>query len=173
MKSSDAKALAVLWVKAQPTVASFIRVMVPDPEQAEDVLQETAVDCVTKFHTYDRSRPFDAWAVGVARYQVLESRRKYAREKHVFDDDLVDRIASGYQRQSERAESLRMALQGCLREASEQGRRALELFYGSRRKTAQVAVEMNMTGDAVRQLLSRTRHALRRCIESRMAAQGE
>jgi RNA polymerase sigma-70 factor (ECF subfamily) len=173
MNSAEAKTLAALWVKAQPTIASFIRVMVPDPQQAEDVLQETAVDCVGKFHTYDRSRPFEAWAVGVARYQVLEWRRKFARQRHIFDDELVKRIAAGYQRQSSRAESMRIALQECVGETSERRRKILELFYGREKKTDVIGDELHMTGMAVRQLLSRTRSALRRCIELRMAARGD
>lgn len=173
MDSVDAKALAALWVKAQPVVASFIQVMIPDPQQAEDVLQETAVDCVGKFHTFDRSRPFDAWAVGVARNRVLQWRRKFAREKHVFDDELVSRIATGYQRQSSRATAMRIALQHCVRKTTSRSRQVLEMFYGRGKKTDGIAAELQMTGAAVRQLLARTRSFLRQCIERRIAAGGD
>ena len=172
MNTTDAEKLAALWTKAQSTVAGFIFAMIPDSQAADDVLQETAMVCVRKFHTYDPSRSFDAWAVGIARYEVFAWRRNHANRPHLLDDATVERIADSYERLSERADAIRYALYACLEEASGRGRRALELHYGHGMKTEEVAAELKTTGGAARTLLSRTRSALRKCIERRLAVQG-
>ena len=171
MNSRDAEKLAALWTKAQPTVAGFIRAMIPDAEQAEEVLQETAMVCVRKFDTYDPSRPFDAWAVGIARFEVFAWRRACATQQQTLDDEIVARVADSYEQMSAHADGIREALRACLEETRGRGRQALELYYGQDMTTDQVAAEMKMTGGAARTLLSRVRAALRKCIERRRAGQ--
>jgi len=170
MDTADAEKLAAMWTKAQSTVAGFIRALIPEAEAAGDVLQETAMVCVRKFDTYDPSRPFDAWAVGIARFQVFAWRRQHAQQAGLVDDETVERIADRYEQLSERADAIRAALQACLGEMSGRGRRALELQYGHQMKTEGIAAQMEMTAGAIRTLLSRTRSALRKCIERRLAA---
>jgi RNA polymerase sigma-70 factor (ECF subfamily) len=171
MTGRDAEKLAALWTKAQPTVAGFIRAMIQDEDQAAEVLQETAVVCVRKFDSYDAARPFDAWAVGIARLQVFAWRRAATKQQHVLDDDLVARIADSYERMAERAEGRREALRACLENTRGRGRLALRLQYGQGMKTDEIGAEMDMTGGAARTLLSRTRVSLRKCIERRLARQ--
>lgn len=91
----DASSLAVLWTKAQPAVAAFIRSVVPDYHDAQDVLQQTAIVVFKKFAEFDTSSNFIAWSIGVARFEVLHARRSSARDHHLFDSDEVSRIAPG------------------------------------------------------------------------------
>ncbi len=46
-----------------------------------------------KFGEFDATRDFRKWAFGVARYEVLAFLRDRARDRHVFDDDLVTKLA--------------------------------------------------------------------------------
>lgn len=50
--------LAARWTQAQPVVAAYIRTLLPDFHQAEEVLQRVAVVLVRKFEAYDASKPF-------------------------------------------------------------------------------------------------------------------
>ncbi len=89
---NDSEQLTVEWTKAQPVVAAYISSLVPDFHDAEDILHQVAVTLVQKFDQYDRQRPFVAWAIGIAKYEVLKHRRKIATDKHVFGNDLVEQI---------------------------------------------------------------------------------
>jgi RNA polymerase sigma-70 factor (ECF subfamily) len=165
MDTAQTELFAKLWVGAQATVAGFVRSLVPDFQQAEEVLQRVAVTLVRKFDHYDQTRSFAAWAIGVAKYEVLYYRRERATDRHVFDDEIVDKIALGYQRFASDADPFREALERCLGNLDGRARRAIELRYATGLASPEVAREMSLSPGAVRMLLSRVRQALRECIE--------
>jgi len=71
----DVERFTLEWTKAQPTVAGDISSLTPDFHQAEDILQRAALALIRKLDEYDREKPFVVWAIGVARLEVLKSRR--------------------------------------------------------------------------------------------------
>ncbi len=168
MNAEQTEQFAKLWVACQATVAGFVRSLVPDWQQAEEVLQRVAVTLVRKFDQYDQSRSFAAWAIGVAKYEVLYFRRERATDRHVFDDEIVDRIAAGYQRFAADADPFRIALERCLGTLDGRAQQAIELRYARGLASPAVAREMRLSAGAVRMLLCRVRQSLRACIERQM-----
>jgi RNA polymerase sigma-70 factor (ECF subfamily) len=168
LNSDQAEQFALLWVSAQPTVAGFVRSLIPDYQQAEEVMQRVAVTLVRKFDQFKPERSFGAWAVGVAKYEILYYRRERATDRHVFDDDIVERIALHYQRFAADADPFRQALEQCLEHLDGRSKEAIELRYASGLASPAVAEKMRLTAGAVRMLLSRARRSLRTCIEQRM-----
>lgn len=159
---------AALWTAAQPTIAAFVRTLTPDFQQAEEVLQRVAVMLVRKFDEYDPKRPFAAWAIGFAKNEVLYYRRQQATDKHLFDDDLVEKIAITYERLVEEVDPIREALGNCVEELEGRSRRVIELRYGRGLSSGEIAAKMKLSSGAVRVLLHRVRAALRQCIERRV-----
>lgn len=168
MNPQQAEQFAALWAGSQAAITGFIRSMVPDYHQAEEVLQRVAVALVRKFDNYDPSRPFAAWAIGVAKFEVLYFRRQYVTDKHVFDDEIVEKIAISYQALAEEADPRREALEKCVDELEGRSKRIIELRYIGGKKSAIIADEMKLTEGAVRMMLCRVRAALRKCVERRL-----
>ena len=171
MEPHQAERFAALWTAAQSTIASFIRTLVPDYQQADEVLQRVAVTLVRKFDQYDETRSFAAWAVGVAKFEVLYYRRERATDKHLFSEDIVEQIASRYEILAEEADPLREALRQCVDELKGRSKKVIDLRYRRGMKSMAIAEEMTLSAGAVRMLLCRVREALRRCIERRVARQ--
>jgi RNA polymerase sigma-70 factor (ECF subfamily) len=171
MQPHQAEQFAALWTSAQPTIAGFIRTLIPDYLQADEVLQRVAVTLVRKFDQYDPQRAFTAWAVGVAKFEVLYFRRERATDKHLFGDDIVEHIASRYEVLADHIEPVREALQHCLDRLQGRSQRVIELRYRRGLKSAAIAEEMRLSSGAVRMLLCRVRETLRHCIERRVASQ--
>jgi RNA polymerase sigma-70 factor (ECF subfamily) len=171
MQPHQAEQFAALWTAAQPTIAGFIRTLIPDYLQADEVLQRVAVTLVRKFDQYDSSRAFTSWAVGVAKYEVLYFRRERATDKHLFGDDIVEQIASRYEVLAEQIDPVRDALRHCLDKLEGRSKRVIELRYRRGMKSAAIAEEMRLSSGAVRMLLCRVRETLRNCIERRVANQ--
>lgn len=168
MDDEQAESFAALWAQAQPTIAAFVRSVAHDYQQAEEILQRVAVALVRRFDRYDAGRPFVAWAIGVAKFEVLYYRRERATDRHLFDDELVDRISQGYQRIASSADPFREALEHCIGRLDGRARQAIELRYARSFSFADAGREMHMKAGAVRMLLCRTRQALRECIERRL-----
>jgi RNA polymerase sigma-70 factor (ECF subfamily) len=170
MQPQQAEQFVALWTAAQPTISAFIRTLIPQYQQADEVLQRVAVTLVRKFDQYDPARPFGAWAIGVAKYEVLYYRRERATDRHLFGDALVDQLASRYELFAEEVDPVRDALQRCLEELKGRSKRVIELRYRRGLRSNAIAEEMALSAGAVRMLLCRVREKLRYCIERRTTA---
>jgi RNA polymerase sigma-70 factor, ECF subfamily len=168
MKLRQSEQFVALWTAAQPTITAFIRTLIPEVHQVEEVLQRVAVRLVRKFHEYDANRPFAAWAIGFAKNEVLYYRRQRATDKLRFGDDVVERLAVTYEQMITEVDPLRAALARCVEELEGRSRQVLELHYQRNMTSRNIAAKMEMSPGAVRMLLSRVRGLLRQCIENRV-----
>ena len=157
--------LTLLWTQAQPSVMAFVRSMVNDPVDAEDVLQQTAYDIATNFEQYDEARPFIAWAIGIAKNKVLEHRRDQGRGRMILTGDAIEELASAYVQQSDTFSANERALHDCLGKLSDKARSLIELRYNQNLKPAAIAQRVGKSPNVVSNALSRTRDALRDCIK--------
>ena len=155
----------MLWTQSQPMVMAFIRSMVTNLDDAEDVLQQTAYDIATHFDDYDPERPFVAWAVGIAKYKVLAYRRDSSRSREVFNNDALEQIATAYADQSDHLSENARALDHCLDKLSAKARTLIELRYTRELKPASIAEQIGTSPSTVSNALSRTRELLRTCIQ--------
>lgn len=172
MNTEATERFTLLWVGVQPTLMAFVRSLVPDFQQAEEVMQRVAVTLVRKFDQYDACRSFAAWAIGVAKFEVLYFRRERATDRHVFNDEIVESVALSYQRFVEEADPFREALELCLDGVEGRAKKALDLRYGKGLSSPAVAHAMRLSAGAVRMLLCRLRQSLRECIEQRLREPG-
>ena len=98
MKQTDNERLAAYWTQAQPAVAAFVGSVVPDFHQAEEILQRVSVVLVRKFLEYDPRHSFIAWAICVAKFEILYFRRQHATDRHFFDTEIIEKIAASHER---------------------------------------------------------------------------
>ncbi|NLF07774.1 MAG: sigma-70 family RNA polymerase sigma factor [Pirellulaceae bacterium] len=160
------------WTKAQPFVAAYITSLLRDFHRAEDVLQQVAVTLVRKYHEYDPERPFLSWALGIARLEALKEQRRSARDRHVFSNDLTEKLTDAYEKIGSRYESFLPMLDECLEEVDTRARRAFDLRYVEDLKPADMAERLGMTPGAVRVLLHRARTVVRECLDRRTEQMG-
>ncbi len=165
--------MAAAWTRSQPAVATFINAMVPNFHQAEDILQTVSVVIVEKYHLYDTSRSFTAWATGIARFEVLKSRRSYTRDKHQFTTDLISQLIDSVERQENKMSEMRHDLRDCIRQLQGRARKTLDLRYSHDMKPPQIAKELDVTPNVVSVLLHRVRTTLKKCIEKKVNRDGK
>ena len=159
------------WTEAQPIVAGYINAVVPDFQEAEDLLQDVAVILLRKFTEYDPQRPFVAWAIGIAKREVLVARRRHARGFLSYQADLLERISEVYEELAPEFEDRSRALRECLRSVKGRAGELLRLRYEESLKPNSISKRVGIAVVAVRVMLSRTRTALRECIERKLKPQ--
>jgi RNA polymerase sigma-70 factor (ECF subfamily) len=158
------------WTAAQPIVASFLLAGIPDFHEAEDLLQNVSVVCLRKFSEYDPTRPFVAWALGVARVELLRLRRKQSRLPLLDDEKTLEEVAEVCEELAPRLRAWEAALAECARELSGRAAELIRLRYDEALKPAAIAERLGMGSVAVRVALSRVRASLRECIERKVNA---
>jgi RNA polymerase sigma-70 factor (ECF subfamily) len=155
-----------LWTQAQPTVACFVHTSVRDRGQAEDLLQEIAMTLLRKFTIYDLSKPFLPWAMGVAKFAILGSRRDYARSRLIFDETLLERISQTLLEIVPTQREEEVFLDDCLTKLAPKARKMIRLRYYDSLDSGEIARLLGTTEVAIRVGLLRIREQLRKCIES-------
>ena len=158
-----------LFLRHQADLKAFLGAMVRDRHAADDLLQESALALWRSFDRYDPSRPFGAWARGVAGNILLKSRDQARRVPAPFSPEAVQAVLDAYAR-TETDAAAPEALERCLERLPEPSRRLLSLRYEMSLRLNDIAARLNRTLDAVHKTLSRLRAVLQRCLEQRRGA---
>lgn len=150
-------------------VRAFVCSMVADHDLRQDVFQDVSLTLWERFEDYDPSRPFGAWARGIAAKKILQLRHENRRFPLVFPVDTMTAILAAYDRTDNRAEHQVEALQECKRSLPEHLQTTLGLRYEQNLEVEEIASLTGRTTDAVYKALSRTRSLLAKCIRRRLS----
>lgn len=161
-----------LWTEAQPTVSQYVASLIRDQGAVRDIVQNTSLALLRKYSDYDDSRPFLAWALGVAKFEILGHRRDFDRNRMIFDSEFIDLYTQGWVDAAPRINDESMALQDCVRELKERAQEIVRLRYAEDQTSESIAGRLNLTAANVRAILKRSRDVLRRCVEKRGRLRG-
>lgn len=157
------------WLDAEPTVSAFIFSSVRDFHAAEDLIQTVAVDAAAAIESYDRSRPFGPWIMGIARNRVLKHYRTVAADALTFDAATLQSIADAHESITDEVDDRRRSLRLCIAELTDRAREVVKLRYEDDLAAAAIAERLGLNANAVYVTLHRARQTLADCIERRLA----
>ena len=167
--AGDVDAFEAIVRAHQRSIWRIVSLTLRERAATEDLVQQVFVQAYLKLDTYDPTRDLGAWLRTIARNQVRNELRRASRETkwlHRYHDDLSLRLENDAA--AEQAEqSLRRDLSKCRDELSEPATQALDMRYEQELGFEEIAAALGRTVAATRQLLSRVRIALRRCVGQR------
>lgn len=169
--AGEVEAYADLVRAHQGAIWRVVAFALRDRAGTEDLVQQVFVTAYLKLDRFDVERDFGAWLRTIARNLVRNELRRQARETKWlgrYRDYLSQRIDESTEAEA-REQALHQHLQNCRAELSEPAQQALRLRYDQSRPFEEIAERLGRTVAATRQLLSRVRLALRRCLEERRA----
>jgi RNA polymerase sigma-70 factor (ECF subfamily) len=158
------------FLKCQDDIRAFLGSIVRDRHACDDLLQEVALTLWKKFDEYDPTRPFGAWARGIAAKKVLQSFEKSKKLPILLSQETIEAILEAYNQTEPESGSMHSALEACLKLLPERSQNLISMRYEKTLKLGEIAQAMESTLDAVHKALSRIRGALRKCIEEQLAA---
>src|SRR4051794_34603624 len=82
-----------LLTQYQRRLRVFLRALVGERGEVEDLLQEVNLWVWTHAEEFEPGTDFGAWAFRVAHYHVLTYRKRMARQKLRFGDGLLEKVA--------------------------------------------------------------------------------
>ncbi len=167
-ESADYELFLVLFTKCQGRIQAFIRTLVHDPTQADDVFQDTSLVLWRSFATFRRDAEFLPWALGTARHQVFHYWRTRRRDRHVFSEALLADLADSTVTALEASEPRMAALEACIATLSARQRELLRMFYGENQRAEKIAGHWGRTVHAVYKALKVMRKALFDCVTRKL-----
>jgi len=170
---ADGEAFTALVREHQAGLRAFIRALGVEADWVDDLAQEVFLVAYRKQAQFENGKEFGRWLRGIARRLAANERRKEARHARLLSGPLADLLAEadgGAEARVERdTEQLIAAMNGCLEQLPERGRALLCQRYERGETATALAVSVNLTADAVRQMLVRLRTTVKRCVERKLA----
>jgi len=158
-----------LFIPAQRRIYGFILSLVPSRSDADDLMQETGSTLWRMFDDYRDGTDFAAWALAVARIEVMRHRQRMGRSKLKFDSDVLDVLADDATAMADTLDDRREALERCLDQLPTDRREMVRLRYERDLPTGDVAASLGKSVAAVYKTLNRTHGALLDCVRRRLA----
>ncbi len=159
-----------LLAQNQRRVYLYVLTLVPNPTEAEDVLQNTNLVLWREFDTFRPGTNFAAWACRVALNQVLAWRKKRSRDRLEFSEAFLEAVGREAEEMSEVLEGRTTALAGCLGKLPADHRELVRWRYTDGLPIEAVAERAGRTVDATYRALSRIRQVLHDCVTRSVAA---
>lgn len=156
-----------LFLQAQPRVYSYVRTLVLNYNDAEDVFQEVAGVLWQKFDEFRPGTRFDHWACRIAYNQALFHLQKRRRNRLVFDGDVLALIADKATAENENFDEFHDALHRCVDQLAERDKEMISLRFEPDATNRSVASVLGMSETAISRSLTRVYAALLNCIRRR------
>jgi RNA polymerase sigma-70 factor, ECF subfamily len=154
-----------LLMANQRRINSYILSLVPNFNDADDIMQETISVMWSKFDQFEVGTDFTSWGVKVAYYHILEYRKKKATDKLVFSDNLfrqIDEVAKEKQKETDdRINHLRQ----CIEKLNPADQRLLKARYELNYNAGNLAVQLDRSVQYVYKHLARIFHTLNLCVK--------
>ncbi|MBI9017815.1 MAG: sigma-70 family RNA polymerase sigma factor [Phycisphaerae bacterium] len=153
-------------------IHSFILAMVPNKIDADDVLQLTVTYMWENFEDFEQGSNFIAWAITIAKYQVLTYRKKKKRNRLILSVEAIDLVVQEnhnlYSEMDDRYEALKLC-------AKKLPTKELDLFkkrFVHDVSVKKIAEEVGVTSNVIYKRFSRVKGLLLDCVRRAISAGG-
>jgi RNA polymerase sigma-70 factor (ECF subfamily) len=163
------KELVLLMTQHQRRIFSYIYALVPDRHAADDILQETSLVICEKFGEFRTGTDFVAWACQIAWWRVRAARTKFSRSKVVFDERVLQAVASTACELLPEQDVRHEALARCLQKLNPRDRELVITRYESGVEEAARRTGRSMV--AAYKALARLRKLLHDCVSTQLASE--
>ena len=174
MDEEEEKEYVALLADHQSMVRGFVISLMPGVPGADDVIQETNQVLWAKRGEFELGTNFKAWALRIARFQVMAHMKTMRRQRWVtLDDTTAELMATELETrlEPEREEQRLLALKSCLGKLGEAERDMLLRRYWKNQRLQDFCAITGLSLSNIKITLFRLRAGLKRCIQAEMKRQ--
>lgn len=162
-----------LLTRHQSDIWAFLLALMPGHPDVADVQQKVNLVLWKKRGDFTPGSDFRAWALTVARYEVMAHRKHLGRQPYfIFDAEVIEQLADDAPAELWEAPERLQALERCLAHLRDEDRKLLRHRYWKRGSLEDYARGCGRSVSALSVSLFRLRAALRRCIANELETRG-
>jgi len=155
-----------LLMAERKRILGFIHSLVQDRAAAEDVLQDVSMVLWKKFDSFEIGTDFGAWAMCVARFTVLNWRRKQQKLPLALSEETLQLLADDAVAElSAPEDERRHCLRDCLHKLPEKQRDLIRRYYEFGEEVESIAKRENRTARAIYLRLEKVHSLLLNCLQ--------
>jgi RNA polymerase sigma-70 factor (ECF subfamily) len=154
-----------LFLASEPELRRYVAVLVPNLDDAQEIIQQTAAVLWEKFDKYDPALPFTPWA---CRFALNVSKQWLARQQRwssILREDFAMQLIRRRDALEPQIDGRLRHLENCVGKLPPAQRSLVEGYYSRRVGVERLSEESGRSVDAVYKALQRIRHVLQLCIE--------
>ncbi len=160
-----------LFTRHQRPLFLYLLARISNPVEAEEILQEANIIIWRKFAQFTPGTNFLAWAMQIAKYELLKYRERHQRDKLQFSETFIEQLAEEEVEDATHWESRRQALMDCLGKLRAKDRELIERRYRPGENGLSLAEFLERPVNSVYQFLGRIRRTLLECIHRELNAE--
>lgn len=168
MLKASARNMLRRFVEEDTALRAYVLAVTGSTCDTDDIVQNVWRILWEKIDVYDESRSLRAWAMGVARLEVLKWRQKLARRREVLSDRTLELLESSALELAPELDRRAELLEECLEMAPGDWRDLLVQKYFDGLSISRIAERMSRSVAAVEMALVRARRALKECVERKL-----
>lgn len=160
------QAFVSLFTSHQGRIYSFIVSLVPNFNEADDIMQETSKMMWNKFDEFKMGTDFVAWGIKIAHFRILEYRRhKKSQQKIQFTDTLDHELKEKAEKRQDRSKEYLAFLKECIRKLTPQDQSLILLHYQQNLKVREISDRFGKSVQSIYQNISRIHGLLLFCVQ--------
>jgi RNA polymerase sigma-70 factor (ECF subfamily) len=160
-----------LLTSHQRSLYRFIIMFVPQPSDADEVLQDTNMLLCSKSETFEPGTSFAAWSRQVAKLKVLEFFKRNDRRQTLLDPQVLETVAVEWRDEESSGMQRRDALKACLEKLRAGDRKLIDARYTADQPVESIASQLGRPVSSVYRSLERVRMSLLECIARTLRAE--
>jgi RNA polymerase sigma-70 factor, ECF subfamily len=167
LEEARAERFLRFYIENQYRLSRFVHALVPNWQDAEELVQESLLILWRKFDDFDAGTEFFPWAARVAQFEILNYRRRQKHAGRQLSEAAIQEVAATAVAVSTDLELQREALRLCVEQLSERDRQIVTLRYRDESSVDAVALAMGRSTSLIHKTLRRIRSRLLHCVRRR------
>lgn len=159
-----------LFLKNHRRIYGFIASLVPNANDAEDLMQETLMVMWRRLDEFKRDTNFAAWGIAIAQRKIMKYRASRPNKALMFSDQALQEIIIRDEKLSQKSGDYMAALQRCLEKLKAEDRHVVSLRYEKEMPVKRMADMLGGSLDTIYKRLARIHTLLQSCIQKTVIA---
>ncbi|HOL32236.1 MAG TPA: sigma-70 family RNA polymerase sigma factor [Anaerohalosphaeraceae bacterium] len=147
-------------------IYAYIQSVVINEADADDIMQDTSTIMWKKFDDFSAGTDFVAWGISIAKYRILEYRKK--KKDCFLSQETLDLLAAQSEKMMPELERRFQALKDCLGKLPRKDLELLKLRYTHSCSAKMIALRIGTTIHMVYQNMSRIKMLLVNCVQKQL-----
>jgi len=168
LKSDRGQQFMTLYMGVQRRLFGYVLSHIPNSSDADDIVQETVSIMWSEFDKYKPGTNFAAWALCIARYQIMSYRKQITKKNRLFSSQAMEAIQNVAESTDNLEQERQKALMRCLDKLGKKERRILYFRYEIGATLRAVSERLNMNNNTLYSVLGRIHVTLLNCVRKSM-----
>lgn len=151
---------------------SYVLCMVPNKSDADDIMQETTLQMWEKFDEFRPGSDFFAWAKAIARFKIMDLRKKRARQHCQLDPTVLELLQQEREAYDDHLDRKLELLKQCIKKLSRDQKALLKFKYSEKIPAKLIAQRVGVPLHTLYRQLSGLHSMLLGCVKRSVRAEG-